>query len=61
MTEVFERKKWTNKANVKQEVADSLIHNTTCYIHVCIKFQIPRLCIFCKIIDKIFHIQWSER
>ena len=26
-----EEEKWTNKRNDRQEVADSLIHNTTCH------------------------------
>ena len=33
VTEVFmrEKEKWPNKGNDRQEVADSLIHNTTCH------------------------------
>ena len=61
VTEVLmkEKEKWTNIGNgIKQELADSLIHNTTCRTQVCIKFQTPRLCTSCEIFDENFPIHY---
>ena len=58
---IWEKEKWTNKRKDKQEETDSLLHNTTNIVNVCIEFQNPRNSmrnLWCKF-PLCFTLEWE--
>ena len=50
----WEKEKWTNKGNDKQQKTDSLLHNTTVIPNICTKYQNPRRSSSWEIFDTNF-------